>query len=217
MRSGATAGFKGGFEYIIKKKTTNQKMSIFEDIKENITTRQVAERYGIAINRNGMCRCPFHNDRIPSMKIDKNFYCFGCGEKGDAIDFVSKHFGLSPKDAALKICEDFDLNASTNYHAPPKYTSPPKSNEQLFREIEKHCYLVLCDYLHLLEKWKTEYAPKDENHEWHPYFCEALKEIDLIENLLDTILYGNISDRAFLITNYGRKVIDIERRMEQLR
>ena len=84
-------------------------------------------------------------------------------------------------------------------------------------ETEKHIFLVLTDYLHLLKKWKTEYAPKDENNEWHPYFCEALEEIDHVEYWLDTLLYGNISDRAIFITNYGRKVITIEKRMEQLR
>lgn len=202
---------------MIKKTDNTKKENIFKRVKANITTRQIAEKYGIAINHNGMCRCPFHNDKVPSLKIDKNFYCFGCGEKGDAIDFVSKYFGISLKKAALKICEDFAISETTHYHAPPRDAPPKKSDEMLFKEIEKHCYLVLCDYLHLLKEWKIKYAPKDENQEWQPYFCEALKEIDLIENLLDTILYGNISGRTFLITNYGRKVFDIEKRMEQLR
>ena len=74
---------------MIKRTPKTQNKSIFEAVKTNITARQIAEKYGIAINRNGLCRCPFHNDRIPSMKIDKNFYCFGCGEKGDRI---YKHF-----------------------------------------------------------------------------------------------------------------------------
>lgn len=46
-----------------------------------------------------------------------------------------------------------------------------------FTEVEKG-FCVLSNYLHLLKRWKTEYAPKDENSEWHPYFCEALKETD---------------------------------------
>lgn len=47
-------------------------------------------------------------------------------------------------------------------------------------------------------------------------FCEALKETDHVEYLLDTLLNGDISDRAFLITDYGKKVSDIERRLKQL-
>ena len=29
--------------------------------------------------------CPFHDDKHPSMKLDKRYYCFGCGEKGDLL------------------------------------------------------------------------------------------------------------------------------------
>ena len=39
-------------------------MSIFEAVKQTVTTRQAAERYGIRVERNGMCRCPFHDDSI---------------------------------------------------------------------------------------------------------------------------------------------------------
>ncbi len=37
-----------------------------------------------------------------------------------------------------------------------------------------------------------------------------------VEYLLDTLLNGDISDRAFFITDYGKKVSDIERRLKQL-
>ena len=60
-------------------------MSIYSEIKEAVTTRDAAVYYGHRISRNGMMRCPFHNDRTPSMKVDQNFICFGCQEKGDVI------------------------------------------------------------------------------------------------------------------------------------
>ena len=53
-------------------------MNLFEAVKQNVTTRQAAERYGIRIRRNGMAVCPFHNDKNPSMKLDRRFHCFGC-------------------------------------------------------------------------------------------------------------------------------------------
>ncbi|MBP3198170.1 MAG: DNA primase [Butyrivibrio sp.] len=190
-------------------------MSVFETVKANVTARQVAEFYGIKVNHYGMCCCPFHSDKHPSMKIDKRYYCFGCLAKGDAVDFVLNYFGLSLKDAAIKICDDFSLSHDNSYHAPIKNIKPEKSDEQIFKETCNHCYKVLSDYLHLLKKWRIEYRPKDESSEWHPYFCEALKEIDHVKYLLDTLLYGDISDRAFLIKNYGKKVIDIERRLNE--
>lgn len=56
-----------------------------------------------------MACCPFHDDKHPSMKIDQTYYCFGCGEKGDAINYVAKTFGLSQIEAAKKIIQDFHL------------------------------------------------------------------------------------------------------------
>ena len=53
-------------------------MTLFEKVKTNVTTLQAAERYGLRVKRGGLCRCPFHNDKNPSMKIDTRFHCFGC-------------------------------------------------------------------------------------------------------------------------------------------
>lgn len=40
----------------------------------------------------GFIRCPFHGERTASCRIfkDNRFHCFGCGEDGDAIDYVMK-------------------------------------------------------------------------------------------------------------------------------
>ena len=38
-------------------------MNVFEAVKQNVTTRQAAELYGIPVSRNGMAVCPFHNDK----------------------------------------------------------------------------------------------------------------------------------------------------------
>lgn len=84
-------------------------MSIYSEVKEAVTTRDAAVHYGHRISRNGMMRCPFHNDRTPSMKVDQNFICFGCQEKGDVIRFTEKLFGLTPFEAAKKLINDFGL------------------------------------------------------------------------------------------------------------
>ena len=85
-------------------------MNIFQEMKERVTARQVAERYGLKVSRNGMARCPFHNDKHPSMKIDRNYYCFACGTKGDAVNMWRHWFGLSQLEAAKKINDDFSMD-----------------------------------------------------------------------------------------------------------
>ena len=84
-------------------------MSIFDEVKSQVTAYDAVTHYGIKINDKGKCCCPFHNDKNPSMKVDSRYHCFGCGADGDVIDFVSNYFGLSAIDAAKKINEDFHL------------------------------------------------------------------------------------------------------------
>jgi DNA primase len=49
-------------------------------------------RYGIAPDRKGFARCPFHNEKTASFRVypDDTFHCFGCGAHGDVITFVMK-------------------------------------------------------------------------------------------------------------------------------
>ena len=78
-------------------------MNLFSAVKDGVTTREAAERYGLRVSRSGMCCCPFHNDKNPSLKVDKRFHCFSCAADGDVIDFTARLHGLSAKSAALKL------------------------------------------------------------------------------------------------------------------
>lgn len=66
----------------------------------------IEEETGERFNKEGYIKCPFHNEKTPSMSIkffpDRNkykFMCWGCNEQGDAIDFISKLKGLDYKAA----------------------------------------------------------------------------------------------------------------------
>ena len=95
-------------------------MNVFEAVKQSVTARQAAFAYGISVGRNGMACCPFHDDRYPSMKVDRRFHCFACQADGDVIDFTSRLFGLSSKEAALKLAEDFSISFDRKGHDPPQ-------------------------------------------------------------------------------------------------
>lgn len=96
-------------ETISKRKKEITAMSIFSEVKEHVTAREAAEFYGLVVLKKGIACCPFHDDKHPSMKIDKLYYCFACGAKGDAINYVADRYGLSQYEAARKIANDFQI------------------------------------------------------------------------------------------------------------
>ena len=166
-------------------------MSIFEAVKQSVTTRQAAERYGLRVERNGMCRCPFHQDSTPSMKLDRRYYCFGCGATGDVIDFVSRLRVIGSKEAAILLAQDFAIPYEDSADKPCK---PQKQNtdEQNYQHMERHCFRVLLDYYRLLCRWKEDYAPQTPEDGYDPRFVEALQKLSLVEYLLDELLCGDI-------------------------
>ena len=86
-----------------------------DEIKRNVTMREICEMYGIAVSRGGFALCPFHADKKPSLKVydgKRGFCCFVCDTKGSVIDFVMRFFGLDFKAAACKINTDFNLGLS---------------------------------------------------------------------------------------------------------
>ena len=154
-------------------------MNVFEVVKQSVTTRQAAEHYGIRVGRNGMCVCPFHDDKNPSMKVDRRFHCFGCQADGDVIDFVSRLENVSPKEAALMLAQDFSIpyeDREPHGRSRPKPRKRQESPEQQFRRMERYCFRVLSDYHNLLRRWKRDYAPQDTGRGMAPAFRGSLAE-----------------------------------------
>ncbi|MBM4056062.1 MAG: DUF927 domain-containing protein [Planctomycetes bacterium] len=60
------------------------------------------------------CRCPFHEDKNPSLSVNVEqgvFNCFGCGKKGDAVTFLQLLHGLDRKSAIEKIREEAGIKS----------------------------------------------------------------------------------------------------------
>ena len=191
-------------------------MNVFEAVKDNVTTRQAAEMYGIKVNRNGMAVCPFHNDKNPSMKVDKRFHCFACQADGDAVDFVSRLFGLPCKEAAMKLADDFGISYDSRQNPTVRPHIREPTAEQIYQKEEARCFRVLSDYFHLLRSWERQYAPKQPEDEWHPLFVEALQKTSYIEYLLDTLIDGSPEERQALVAEQRNEVMKLEQRIARL-
>ncbi len=98
--------------------------------KEEADLLALSIRYGLSLTQKGedyFTRCPWHKDDTPSLSLTPSkglFHCFGCGAKGNAIQFVQKMEGISFPAA-------FDKVLSTHGNAP---TSTPKNKNRLSEE-----------------------------------------------------------------------------------
>lgn len=194
-------------------------MNIFREVKERITARQVAERYGLKVSRNGMACCPFHNDKHPSMKIDQNYYCFACGAKGDAVNYVAVLFGLSQFEAAKKINEDFFLGIPIEKQEVGRKRKPEvrkkekvQTKEERIQFVQKKidrwakdAVNVLLRYLRWMEFWEKFYKPESTEEEWHPLFAEALQNKRKISYLVDMLMFGTDEEILDFSGTEGRR------------
>jgi len=59
-----------------------------------------------------MARCPFHDERTPSLSVhpvDKLYNCFGCGERGDVFSFVMKLENVAFDEAVSTLAERYGI------------------------------------------------------------------------------------------------------------
>ena len=194
-------------------------MNLFESVKAAVTVRQAAEHYGLEVGRSGMTRCPFHDDRHPSLKLNESyFYCFGCGATGDVIDLVARLFGLSSYEAAQKLAQDFGIDPDK----PPAADALPKPERPLlkaYRQEEVRCLRVLCDYLHLLEDWKQNYVPSNPDDSLDDRFVEACQMLDYVEYLADLLIAAELEQRVKIveILNKDGLIAGLEERLNRLK
>ena len=188
--------------------------NVFEMVKQFVTVREAAERYGIEVKRGGMACCPFHDDKNPSMKLNEEyFYCFGCGATGDVIDLTARLYNLSPKEAAEKLAQDFGLIYDSQ--APPRRNYVHQKTEaRKFREDRQRCYRVLSDYYYLLKKWEADRSPRTPEEEPHPRFVEAIQKKPYVEYLLDLFLYESEEEQKAWIAEHTAEITHLERRLK---
>lgn len=88
--------------------------NFFEKLRDQITISDVV-RQKVTLTKKGSeygGLCPFHGEKTPSFTVSdqKKFYhCFGCGAHGDVIKFTSETLGMTSKEAAIKLAEDYGI------------------------------------------------------------------------------------------------------------
>ena len=126
------------------------------------------------------------------MKLNEDyFFCFGCGASGDVIDFTARLFGISLKDAAEKLTADFGISADIK---------PIAIRQNPSRLDELRCRRALTDYLHLLKKWKTQYAPNTPEDSLDDHFVVSCQQYDRIAGLLEMLDEASSTQRSHAVS-----------------
>jgi len=143
--------------------------------------------------KGGRFRCPFHDDRHPSAfayRESNRFVCFGCGKRGDVIDFIMKLKGMNFKDscAYLGIARNrgrYGLGQSDDrWH---------KKRTLLiaFREWERDYYDELTTIYRASHILVKDFRTMEEVER----FGDLYHELPLIEHMMDILLFGSDEDK----------------------
>jgi len=160
---------------------------------------KVVEREGVALKHNGgkfWGLCPFHSEKTPSFCIyaDKQrFFCFGCGEGGDVIDFIRKLKQISFKDAIEY------LGVNGNERRPPNRDELWKALErELFLKWQKSMQFELAETYRLYNRIISNIQTMDDVE-----LCASLfHELSIIEHQMNLLAHGNEDDKRDLFDRY---------------
>ena len=86
-----------------------------------------------------MGRCPFHEEKTPSFSVngvDKLYYCFGCGAKGDLITFVRETEGLDFAGAIEWLADRFNVPVEYEESSPAQ-DAARRRRERLYALLDQ--------------------------------------------------------------------------------
>ena len=137
------------------------------------------------------------------MKIDSTYHCFACGANGNVINFVSGLYGISLYEAALKISDEFGIQADSE-----SCDLKPDEKKINARELKNNCILYLISVEKELKKWLSDYKPEPGAEHLHPLFSAALHRIEYVGYLIDRLSECRTEDEIFqFISQYGKEIL----------
>ena len=118
-----------------------------ERVRSNSNLQRLFEAKGIQLKKQGVdlvCRCPFHSDKNPSLHVSPGkglWNCFGCGEGGDAIQFVRRAYGYSFREAIEFLANEANIPIEQE-----EQLTEAQRQEQQKREVLLNAMDVVADF-----------------------------------------------------------------------
>lgn len=168
--------------------------SIFQTIKQTVSKQNfkdfIQSVYSIEF-KGGNAFCPFHdhNNATPSLGINSDaggayFKCFACNTSGDITKFVELKEGVSPIQAAKRVCDHFGI---------PNTINAKEMTEEEKKAYEAHQALLKAENEARMKKEAAERANKEAKLKFRlakiaPQLVEnKLKNYDLIKHQISAL------------------------------
>lgn len=154
-----------------------------ERVKNNHPLVEYFESKGVKLLKTGNDNeykglCPFHNDKNPSLSINRDkqvFNCFGCGKKGSVIDAATYFENITISEAIKQLSGRADNNRRIDEATAESYPSPIISGESNHPADKPHEQIVPMvshdtpqDYFSLLNRLPNNDTPKDNDNSHDP-------------------------------------------------
>lgn len=190
----------------------------FKELRSKLDFEQVLRHYGVEVKRkgnqhHGFCPLPNHNGKKNSPSFSASlekgiFQCFGCGAKGNILDFAALMTKADPKDgAALRV-----VAVELQKRFCPELVGTPQAKEKTAEKPAK----PETKGLPVVVNAPLDFELKGLNHE-HPYLLNRGFSQDTIDHFgLGFCSRGMLKDRMAIplhdhegkLVGYAGRVID---------
>ena len=154
-------------------------------VKELVRLTDVLARYNLTPSRAGFLHCPFHSgDRDASLKIypaTDSWYCFGCGEGGDVIDFFAKMERCGFAEALKKLNADFCLGLEEKQSLRNARQRRQERGREILRQKEQRDTL-LDKIAYRRALWLSVKTANIATHERAQLAAQVLSKIDRLDD-----------------------------------
>ena len=112
-------------------------------------------------------KCPFHNEKTPSFKVDLNkgtYRCFGCGKYGDIINFLQEKDGLTFVEAIKELGKRYGVEVKDS----------PETTEETKTRMHKESLLAanaIVDKFYVQQFKESKEAQAYAFNRWGEEFC----------------------------------------------
>lgn len=133
----------------------NSKKIIDEIVDQADIVKIIGKHVELEYSRNEFkgC-CPFHGEKTPSFRVNPLkglYYCYGCDESGNALDFLTKYEQLSEQDALLELSRQTGIALLQNNDTFNQTSDQLNETQQSDEILERDPLLIKLDGFNIVE------------------------------------------------------------------